>query len=384
MTISVFSVVMSIVCSSMILFSAGYLVSHAKRVRWELILLILLLGFARLILPVEIRSAREIATRTIYPYVQQAASQETFLGMTVARMLMILWAAGMGFLLLRFLGKRLALRGIIRYAKPVEDDELIRTVAERAKKRLGFDKEVRIALTEEFSTAVSAGFSKPIILLPKEMLNYPEMELQGILTHELIHYLRGDMGKQWALNFVQCIFWWNPVVYYLKRCVVEMLELECDERACRDMDEEEKLAYLEAIQRVLTSDRRREFDLGLGYGKNHSAEFLKRRFHEVLEPVRRHSNRATYLLAAASIALFCFSYSFILQPKIEPTAVIEDGKGTLLDGSESEEQEDFLVKLPGGTYLYVSGMVSKGILKEEDIIKPPYLGLPIYDSTKGD
>ena len=95
MTISVFSVIMSIVCSSIILFAASFLVSHSGKVRWGLIFLILGLGFIRLLLPVEIRVAREVPEDTIYPQLYALAQKEWFAGLTIGEMLLIIWCIGL-------------------------------------------------------------------------------------------------------------------------------------------------------------------------------------------------------------------------------------------------------------------------------------------------
>lgn len=382
MTISVFSVIMSLVCSSIILFSASFLVAHARRVRWGLILLIFMLGFARLILPVESWTAKIVRDWRVYPRLQALARSEVLPGISVAQFLLLLWGIGIGCMLVLFLYRMRELIRVKNQDCDAPQNAKLLAMADRVAAQMGYQGRIRIAVTRAFTTAVSVGVTHPIILVPGDMLDYPELELTGVIRHELTHYLRGDVVKQWILNIIQSLFWWNPVIHYLKRCVVEMLELECDERACRGMSEEEKLAYLSAIQRVLKAGRKKDPELGMGYGKNHNAEFLRRRFCEVLEPVERHSNRATYCLALISILLFCLSYSFIVQPAGMPKKM--EDKMELGDSRDPDGESEFLLKLSDGTYLYISGMKSKGQLTNEDIQKSPYIGLPIFDSTKGE
>jgi beta-lactamase regulating signal transducer with metallopeptidase domain len=380
MTISVFSVIMSIACSSVILFAASFLVAHAKRVRWGLLLMIFVLGFVRLAIPLEFREAKEVFVWKFYPTIQMFANRKVFLGITVAGMLGIIWLAGILILLVNFLRKIYALKQIIQRSVPFEEVDFLCEIYDEAVRSLDYQGNVRIAVTADTSIPVSVGCFHPIVLIPKEVLEYPEIEIYGIIRHELMHFLRGDIGKKRAVDILQCIFWWNPVVYYLRRSVVEMLEMECDDRTCKGMSEDEKLIYFEAVQRALTAKPNKKIlDLGMSYTSIHKGKYLRRRYLEVLQPIPKQSGAVTGILAVISIALFCFSYTFVLQPAILPNAVktceVEMGDET----DKGYESNSFLLRISENSYMYVSDMLSKGILTKDEIQNPPYNGLPIYD-----
>lgn len=384
MTISVFSVIMSILCASVILFVAGLLISHTQRVRWGLLLLIIILGFVRLSFPFEFLGAKEIHSRWLYPLLSRIAKLEIIRGLTCADIFGIAWMTGIGVLLMRFLTRLICVSVAIRKATPVRPEDALRKILEQAADELHMKRRVRLAVTDSFSTAVSVGFFHPIILIPRKMLTYSEAELSGVIRHEMTHYLRGDVGKQWILCMVQCLFWWNFVVHYLKHCVEDMLELECDEKVCQGLDDEGRLAYLNAIKRVLREDKKKQIKLGMGYGSNQAGKFLQRRFVAVLEPVPKHSGRMTYLLAALSIILFCLSYSFVLQPVVLPTNMVADDVEIRTTTAKELGNDSFLLKLPDGSYVFVSDMLEQGVLTEQEIQKPPYNGLSSYEKISGE
>ena len=384
MTISVFSVIMSIVCSSIILFAASFLVSHSGKVRWGLVFLILGLGFIRLLFPVEIRVAREMREASIYPKLYVLAQKKWFAGLTIGEILLIIWGIGLLVLFLLFLKNVKEIREITERSVPAIAGDRLFELCEKAKAELGYSGEVRVAVTREMDTAVSVGVLAPNILIPKETLEFEDPELCGVLMHELTHYLRGDIGKQRLLNAMQCLFWWNPVVHYLKGCMENMMELECDEKACSGMTEEDRRAYLRAITKTLRAGKSKGPKLGMGYWKNTPAAFLKRRFQEVLHPVERYSKATTYLLAAVCLAMFFISYSFILQPAFMPEEYEDSSVSKTRIINEEEIQSEFLIRLPNGDYLYVSDLMGNEILKETEIKKPAYANLPIYDKRKGD
>jgi len=380
MTISVFSVIMSIACSSVILLAASFLVAHAKRVRWGLLLMIFILGFVRLAIPFEFRKAKEVFVWKFFPTLQTFAHRELFLKITVAGMLGIIWLTGFLILLAIFFEKIYSLRQSIQRSVPFEEVDFLQEIYEEAVRGLDYHGNVRIAVTGDSSVPVSVGFFHPIVLIPKEVLAYPEIEIYGIIRHELTHFLRGDVGKKRALDVLQCVFWWNPIVYYLKRSVIEMLEMECDDRTCQGMSEDEKLIYFEAIQRVLTAKPNKKIlDLGMSFTSNHTGKFLRRRYLEVLQPIPKQSKVLTGLLAVISIVIFCLSYSYVLQPAGFPNVAETSNGHMTLNADENEEIFEFLLKSPDDTYYYIFDMKNKGKLTEQEIQEPPFNGLPIYD-----
>lgn len=383
MTISVFSVIMSITCSSVILFAASFLVAHAKRVRWGLLLMIFILGFVRLAIPFEFRKAKEVFVWKFFPTLQTFAHRELFLKITVAGMLGIIWLTGFLILLAIFFEKIYSLRQSIQRSVPFEEVDFLQEIYEEAVRGLDYHGNVRIAVTGDSSVPVSVGFFHPIVLIPKEVLAYPEIEIYGIIRHELTHFLRGDVGKKRALDVLQCVFWWNPIVYYLKRSVIEMLEMECDDRACQGMSEDEKLIYFEAIQRVLTAKPNKKIlDLGMSLTSNHKGKFLRRRYLEVLQPIPKQSRAVTVFLAVISIAIFCFSYSFILQPAGMPTELDQNHVDYGRENEKFSESYDFLLRLSDDSYLYISDMIGKEVIKERDIHNNSlYNSLPVYEGN---
>lgn len=380
MTISVFSVIMSILCSSVILFITSLLITHAKRVRWGSILLLCILGFVRLLLPVDFDFGKVIHSWSIYPTLQRIAEWKPIGGWTLARLLIGIWGLGSGICFLVFLNRIAYLKIVIWRAVSVPEGERLKSLLQQVVDTLKYRGNVRIAVTEEIPTAMSVGIISPVILVPKEMLAFQDEEILGILKHEITHYLRGDVGKQWALFVLTCIFWWNPAVHYLKRCIVDMLELECDARVCQGMTDEERLVYLEGIQHTLKGEPKKNIGLGMGFVTSHNARILERRYREALNPVKRYSNTVTALMAVICILVFAASYTVIIQPIIVP----EEGEEVAEEHPDAEVEDRFLLRLPNGTYMLISDMKWKAYLTEEEIHRPPYEGLTVYDKEKGE
>lgn len=380
MLISNYSVIMGILWFTIALLVGSFLIMRGKKVRRELFSLIFLLGFIRLLLPIEFWSTKEVYDWYIYPSVQQVWRIEPMQGISLATIFFWVWGIGSCVEFIIFGRKLWILHEMTHRARTILPEDRTYSICSEAARQLNYKGQFKVAVTQELSTAVSAGFFNPVILIPNAMQDFAEEELIGIFKHELMHYLRKDLRVQWAMNLLQCLFWWNPVVYFVKRSMEQMIELRCDEMVCRDMNDEEKVIYLQGITHALRIPGKKP-ELGIGYAKNNSSIFLQRRFQEVLTPVKKQSRSVTVVLAAICAAVFIFSYSFSVFPGSFPDESEVQG---LNETSDSEDVQNFLLKLSDGTYIYFKNMLQEDILTEEEIQQLEYINLPIYEEFEGE
>ena len=70
------------------------------------------------------------------------------------------------------------------------------------------------------------GVFKPTLLLPETALD--EEQLNNVLAHEMIHFIRIDILLKWFVCIVKSIHWFNPAVYYISRQAYIECENSCD------------------------------------------------------------------------------------------------------------------------------------------------------------
>src|ERR1019366_5322292 len=93
------------------------------------------------------------------------------------------------------------------------------------------------------------GIFKPVLLLPEgiaEHLTPPQLE--GILAHELRHVQRRDNLTGAIHMLVETIFWFHPLVWWIRTRLMEEREGACDEEVMR-MGREPQV-YAESILKV--------------------------------------------------------------------------------------------------------------------------------------
>lgn len=93
------------------------------------------------------------------------------------------------------------------------------------------------------------GVSQPVLLLPEGIFDrLTPAQLQAVIAHELCHVRYRDNLIATIHMFVETIFWFHPLVWWIGKRMVEDREQACDEEVLRDLAEPK--AYAEGILNV--------------------------------------------------------------------------------------------------------------------------------------
>ena len=106
---------------------------------------------------------------------------------------------------------------------------------------------------------------------------------------------------------------------FLSWSVEQLPELRCDHRTCRDMTDEARLSYADALLQVIQNDPPAKQKISLGFlGASEDARIVQR--FQMLLSRKPFSISKTKLLAsfAVCVVLFVVSYYVELQPNTPP------------------------------------------------------------------
>lgn len=133
--------------------------------------------------------------------------------------------------------RRRALRGAI----PVEDKKLLRLYVDTAK-RMGLKIE-RLPRLCYGSSAMLAGAVRPTVICREADFTEAgaggsgraaewaaERAARMVFAHELTHYRYGDNQILVFSTFVNCLFWFNPLIWVVRHMMREDVEVLCDAR----------------------------------------------------------------------------------------------------------------------------------------------------------
>jgi beta-lactamase regulating signal transducer with metallopeptidase domain len=114
---------------------------------------------------------------------------------------------------------------------------------------LPFDIGVRVASSPGRIEPGVFGIWRPALLLPEGIADrLTPQQLQAIVAHELCHVRRRDNLAAAIHMFVQAIFWFHPLVWWIGARLIEERERACDEEVLRLGNDPE--VYAESILRA--------------------------------------------------------------------------------------------------------------------------------------
>lgn len=124
---------------------------------------------------------------------------------------------------------------------------------DRAKARMGVDREIGVIVSGTVATPSLFGLLKPSILLPDALGNLSDKDLEYVILHELAHLKRRDILVNYLLLFIQTLHWYNPVIWYLFRCVRRDMEAATDEAVLAIIETSEHKQYGMTLINILAS-----------------------------------------------------------------------------------------------------------------------------------
>ena len=197
------------------------------------------------------------------------------------------WLIGLGAMLLYALVSYLRLRRRVSVSLPIQD---------------------HIYLCDAISSPFILGVVKPHIYLPSGL---DEVQRQNVLSHERAHLARRDHWWK-PLGFaLLAVYWFNPVLWLAYALLCRDIELACDERVIRTMDESAVKTY-STVLLACSIPRKAVITCPLAFGE----VGVKERVRNAL-----HYKKPAFWVVAASVAVcVVVAVCFLTNPPTDTDA----------------------------------------------------------------
>ena len=194
------------------------------------------------------------------------------------------WLIGLGAMLLYALVSYLRLRRRVSVSLPVQD---------------------HIYLCDAISSPFILGVVKPHIYLPSGL---DEVQRQNVLAHEQAHLARRDHWWK-PLGFaLLAVYWFNPVLWLAYALLCRDIELACDERVIRTMDESAVKTY-STVLLACSMPRKAVITCPLAFGEVGVKERVKNALH--------YKKPAFWVVAASVAVCVVVAVCFLTNPEHE-------------------------------------------------------------------
>ncbi|SFI00276.1 M56 family metallopeptidase [Planctomicrobium piriforme] len=116
--------------------------------------------------------------------------------------------------------------------------------------RAGIRRAIPISICEAVSQPAVTGVFRPQLLIPSDLTQLRDAELEMIMLHELAHLRRHDLLVNWLLLIVHTLHWWNPAYWFAAWRYRSLRELVCDEFVLRMLSPAQRREYGELLLRL--------------------------------------------------------------------------------------------------------------------------------------
>jgi len=329
------------------------------------LLLLLVLSILRMFIAVDMPGAVVIFSENLYPAIisflrREIVAYPVFGIPVIVNVLIFIWVVVAVWLTLRFLYDYInKFHPTMTWLGSTERDEQAEAMLSEI---IGSGKQFYVFRNKAVNTALATAV-KPYIILP--VVEFSPDKLRPILLHEWKHIQDKDYLTGFIVELICCVFWWNPLVYVLRRNFLFAQELKCDQFAVSNKGE--LISFLQGLDLLDKKDKSDKTDRHakgvLGNALISNKDELTDRL-EIL--VLREKSRSKWVLptvcySIAIVVLFLASYMFIILPAFwespdvcEPADVFTENYKE--GGRIFRSEEPFIVDNGDGTFsFYIDG-----------------------------
>ena len=180
----------------------------------------------------------------------------------------------------------------------------------RLRRRVSVSLRVRenIYLCDAISSPFILGVVKPRIYLPSGL---DEVQRQNVLSHERAHLARRDHWWK-PLGFaLLAVYWFNPVLWLAYTLLCRDIELACDERVIRTMDESAVKTY-STVLLACSMPRKAVITCPLAFGEVGVKERVRNALH--------YKKPAFWVVAASVTVCVVVAVCFLTDPPTDTDA----------------------------------------------------------------
>lgn len=289
--------------------------------------------------------------------------------------LIALWVAGMAFRAAALLfGERRLHLAMAHNTLPT--DARTRDIYDACCAELGIAHKLPLqSMAGIYSPALTVSL-KPMILLPANITDtLTDAQLACALRHELTHYRRRDHLLMLLLRLLTCVYWFNPIVWLMKRELMKDMETACDSAVTARLNGTERREYAMTLLALFSQPCRANSVLGMALS---SAEKDAERRVRGVFGAHRSKVPVKILAALLSALLLACCFTTACQPTPYQSPVVNKG-GDYLEGIEETPFEPYAAEEHADRTAKRNGIRMQF---DADVIIPETGGYVVYEAER--
>lgn len=141
---------------------------------------------------------------------------------------------------------------IIKKTSISRKDDKFNNILEECLIAMNIRKKVKLLYTSKISSPCVYGMMRPVIFIPLNVAeSIREDEFKYTILHELAHIKRKDILINWISIILNCVYWFNPIIWYGFHRMKQDCEVSCDALALKYLKSYENIDYGNTIIKII-------------------------------------------------------------------------------------------------------------------------------------
>ena len=232
----------------------------------------------------------------------------------------------------------------------------LQRILKDCKEKLHIKKKIQVRIVDMINSPSLIGIFKIKILIPRNLINLNEEELQHIFLHELFHYKSKDTWIDNLLVLLQSIHWFNPLIYYFFKQIRNDMEMACDERVLSSLDEKDHNKYGLTMLTILEN---MNFSKGSSIGLNMTDDkkTIKKRV-ELIKSAKKLSNKKKAFTITGIVCLLILGGLLLTNEKILVDDIYNSSNGLNDETLEKSISNAIIEKHANGFFIFGTDLYS--------------------------
>lgn len=189
----------------------------------------------------------------------------------------------------------------LKKAKNQEIEEVINSIKLKMKIKTNID----YAFSDNIIAPISIGIFKKKIIIPGQ--SFETKDYDYMLKHEIFHIKNKDIEYKFLLLILNCIYWFNPIIYFLINQINEMLELNCDYNILENESMEYRAGYGKFLLDLIEKNCNKQNKFVTNFAS--SRRSVMERFKNILN---QNQNKRTLIISIILIVIIAISVLLVI------------------------------------------------------------------------
>ncbi|MCI8309946.1 MAG: peptidoglycan DD-metalloendopeptidase family protein [Clostridia bacterium] len=152
------------------------------------------------------------------------------------------------------------------------------------KSKMKLKTKIDYAFSYNIMSSITIGILKKKIIIPID--NFEIKDYEYILKHEIFHIKNKDIEYKFLLLILNCIYWFNPITYFLIKQIDEIIELNCDYNILEKETMDYRIQYGNILLNQIEKNRRNKYKFVMNFTS--SRRSIMERFSNIVnEPKKK-------------------------------------------------------------------------------------------------